>query len=838
MKQIGSSRLVWACALAFLVCAGSLYAEVTARSYVQNGLLMQWDGIENAGWGVHDATAAKPVELISGTETELTGTMPAGDRCFTFGSGYLHFTSETIKNAVNSGALTVEIVVKLTGKGVKNGGLIAFGNSTRGLWVWQNDQNAVIASYYYRATNAYGFGVSGENATTVSYLLSTSQNNFGLNGALTGTPNRGTVDMADADCYLGKLGGTYNAYAKASVFSIRIYSRKLTAGELASNAVIDRLRFGINPNTGDQVRFVPADAGETARSYVQDGLLAQWDGIENAGWGVHDVTAAKPVELISGLETELTGTIPVDEKSFTLGSGSLKFTSPEILAAINAGNATVEIVTSKNGGFNHNGGFFEFGGSIRGFWLYQQNDAFCNAVSYHGNGYTVIRYNLDGTNTLSFALSDQTANRWYISGSEAGTFSRYDSDVTETENCYIGMLASYGNLMPSAKVFSIRIYGRVLTAAEIAKNAAIDRRRFTGNGVACAASYVRSGLLAQWDGAENAGYGLHDISSDAPVEIASGIEQSLTNKVPADGKAFLLGSGYLKFRSQEIIDTLNAGHATVELVIAKNGSYVDNGGFVAFGDDTRAFWLYQQGSYILRCVSYHAKHRGQPEEGVFKDINFEAEGTNSLSFLLTDGATSTYNTNGFYCGSFPRSNVDTANDICYVGLLSNYDKMPNAKVFSIRVYDRVLTGAELENNQIADRLRFNLHDWTGTAQGGAWNDAANWTHSGGGVSAPETGANVRVADAAVDAGTAVDLAVLALENGGKLNLQSGVTVGTHVLLTNGVAVARGGYTGSGNRGTRVDWLSGPGLLRVGGGLSAEIPGVREFLSVGLIITIQ
>ena len=25
----------------------------------------------------------------------------------------------------------------------------------------------------------------------------------------------------------------------------------------------------------------------TARDYVQDGLVAMWDGIENAGWGVH-----------------------------------------------------------------------------------------------------------------------------------------------------------------------------------------------------------------------------------------------------------------------------------------------------------------------------------------------------------------------------------------------------------------------------------------------------------------------------------------------------------------------------------------------------------------------
>ena len=68
-------------------------------------------------------------------------------------------------------------------------------------------------------------------------------------------------------------------------------------------------------------------------------------------------------------------------------------------------------------------------------------------------------------------------------------------------------------------------------------------------------------------------------------------------------------------------------------------------------------------------------------------------------------------------------------------------------------------------------------------------------------------ANVRVAGEAVTANGSFDLALLALENGGTVNIPANQTMGAHVLLTNGVAVARGGYTGSGNRGTRVDWLT-------------------------------
>ena len=33
------------------------------------------------------------------------------------------------------------------------------------------------------------------------------------------------------------------------------------------------------------------EIAETARDYVQSGLVAMWDGIENAGWGTHDPNA-------------------------------------------------------------------------------------------------------------------------------------------------------------------------------------------------------------------------------------------------------------------------------------------------------------------------------------------------------------------------------------------------------------------------------------------------------------------------------------------------------------------------------------------------------------------
>ncbi|MBQ1429034.1 MAG: hypothetical protein IIZ06_05145, partial [Kiritimatiellae bacterium] len=45
-------------------------------------------------------------------------------------------------------------------------------------------------------------------------------------------------------------------------------------------------------------------SGPTARDYVQDGLVAMWDGIENAGWGQHDASATTWKDL-TGNENDL-----------------------------------------------------------------------------------------------------------------------------------------------------------------------------------------------------------------------------------------------------------------------------------------------------------------------------------------------------------------------------------------------------------------------------------------------------------------------------------------------------------------------------------------------------
>ena len=49
----------------------------------------------------------------------------------------------------------------------------------------------------------------------------------------------------------------------------------------------------------------------TAKDYVQDGLIAMWDGIENAGWGQHNSSERSIwVDLVGGHNMVIKGAVP------------------------------------------------------------------------------------------------------------------------------------------------------------------------------------------------------------------------------------------------------------------------------------------------------------------------------------------------------------------------------------------------------------------------------------------------------------------------------------------------------------------------------------------------
>ena len=54
---------------------------ISARSYVNDGLIAMWDGIENAGWGQHNSSATTWKDLIGTNDLDTMNSNTFGDNC-------------------------------------------------------------------------------------------------------------------------------------------------------------------------------------------------------------------------------------------------------------------------------------------------------------------------------------------------------------------------------------------------------------------------------------------------------------------------------------------------------------------------------------------------------------------------------------------------------------------------------------------------------------------------------------------------------------------------------------------------------------------------------------
>lgn len=208
-----------------------------------------------------------------------------------------------------------------------------------------------------------------------------------------------------------------------------------------------------------------APAAPTARDYVQTGLIAMWDGIENAGWGVHDAAATTWKDLVGSDDLTISASSP-----WYWTDVSYKVDSPNVYQNIANASGNSDPTYAEvcfNNGVSASGEKFVL------HFLGQK----CLAVGAYtniGGGYLKYTALSEGKHSVGVDWTAQkvTDNGVDLSGSgSAGTW--YSSGVS-LQIGYFGnnRYSFYGEL------YSMRLYSRVPTAAEIAANYAIDKARF------------------------------------------------------------------------------------------------------------------------------------------------------------------------------------------------------------------------------------------------------------------------------------------------------------------------------------------------------------------------
>ena len=226
----------------------------------------------------------------------------------------------------------------------------------------------------------------------------------------------------------------------------------------------------------------------SAKSYVQDGLVAMWDGIENAGWGVHDPSATVWKDLVGSYDLTLPTNGSWTDNSFARNTGVAGAKSS--LYPSTSGRKFVEACFrySSGGGTSSNGYriiVFRFGTSDA------QTAGGISVFNLSSGGYALSTYpnwqyekpyaHMDslGAQTVGIDVSNYVPQAFYVNGSaivSSGSVKPgYGDNWTGTS---IGSRGEDSTGTFVGDVYNVRLYSRALTADEADANYAVDKARF------------------------------------------------------------------------------------------------------------------------------------------------------------------------------------------------------------------------------------------------------------------------------------------------------------------------------------------------------------------------
>ena len=666
----------------------------TAASYVQNGLVGQWDGLENAGVGLYDATTNYWVDLTGNS----------GD--FAVFTGVASFTANGLRKntqgvmatnvtpTARSDVRTIEVVVS----GAPASGWVNAFFITRQQHVsFNNDRSGGNRDYFFDYDNS-GFRTlqkPAQETTCVLFESSSAAKKFRQNGAVpTGSKVKNTWGSPNGSSAMhiggrtGQTGSDYQTYGY-TIHAVRLYSRELTVTEMMRNATIDQIRFfgapaevmpssskyaltataGVGglvaaddvnaaPNataknemqfekdvypvalraiplqgwkfsgwTGDftyvtegsvstPVILVETGCGRTYHAtferdldnpeipYVTDGLVGRWDGVENAGEGIHNTSTNRWVDL-SGQGGDfllLTNTASFSDKGLTKKATGICATN--LLA--HAGVLTIESAVSG----------IPSSGWVDAVYLNEhqtvtlRNDPDDKRQFFFD--YNKLKWRMDGqpdeqtiavTYTMNGSIPE--GQSFYLDGAPPQNGSIYGSGMywwaALSTNTWIGGRVGFkdgGDYKTFGyTVHALRFYNRVLNAGEIAYNSAVDRLRFRGlRKEAFAYRLVNGNVQCQLRAWMDGLGGTVKMNNGAAVTdgvatewVAFGTAQTATfTATPADGWVFLGWAGDTDAIVSGTASDLTVGvsatkGASLQAVFTQTSRYVQDG-LIGFWD--------------------------------------------------------------------------------------------------------------------------------------------------------------------------------------------------------------------------------------------------------------
>ena len=211
----------------------------TAKDYVQDGLVAMWDGIENAGFGVHDSVARTWKDLIGVHDFVLPAGISFGEDCalFTKSAG-----KEQSWGFYDNEILTTEICGKHTSTSVGFAFQFTNGVACKRMFAYLSTNNRGFQFISMGNTmNRPAFGIRWSVAATFNSVSIQTETFY--NGQSSPMNTRTTSWGAKRACIGYYKNDTYAFVGE--ICSVRLYSRAITSAEVAANYAIDKARFGL-----------------------------------------------------------------------------------------------------------------------------------------------------------------------------------------------------------------------------------------------------------------------------------------------------------------------------------------------------------------------------------------------------------------------------------------------------------------------------------------------------------------------------------------------------------------------------------------------------------------
>ena len=228
-----------------LVALGALGYD--ASSYVQSGLIAQWDGIDNAGLGFHysDATVWKDLKGIYDLALTAKGS---------WGANFLQVANGCAANYGAKGPtdyLTIEVLYRQPAVLSRYGYLLNSGDKYHyvlikedGKTVFFNGSGGVddIIAYDTLDGEIHAVAAVYSSATAVSAVYTNGVTATGAAGAASYNAGKGWLMLGDRE-----LSATYPW--SGEIYAIRLYSEALTPAQIATNHLVDSVRYlGATPD--------------------------------------------------------------------------------------------------------------------------------------------------------------------------------------------------------------------------------------------------------------------------------------------------------------------------------------------------------------------------------------------------------------------------------------------------------------------------------------------------------------------------------------------------------------------------------------------------------------